>query len=190
MERTEWNGEGVRGSQDRIQALEPGPGFVSEEFAEKDSGFVREGFCKNLTCKYRPFVMFSEKNMQLRGRTGEHKNFRNLAFVLPTFTNFTNLPENVFFTDDVLPQRIGSAVIHIGICAFLNLPAEFSWKNQTETELFFPQWICRKCCKLQWECQFTTFLTLPSRVVKKRRHRSVGIWICILGPSRIHGEIF
>ena len=33
-----------------------------------------------------------------------------------------------------------------------------------------PQPICRKCCKLQWEWQFTTFLTLLSRVLKKRRH--------------------
>ena len=35
-----------------------------------------------------------------------------------------------------------------------------------------PQLICRKCCKLNcsWEWQFTTFLTLPSRMLKKRRH--------------------
>ena len=90
-----------------------------------------------------------------------------------TFLLFINLPENMFFTNKFyspttdLPEVL-SYMLGFAMC---DLP-ESSCRIFLEKpdRAILPQPICRKCCQLQWEWPFTTFLTLPSRMLKKRRH--------------------
>ena len=95
------------------------------------------------------------------------------SLLRPTFLLFINLPENVFFANKFYSPTtdLPEVLSYILGFAMYDLP-ESSCRIFLEKPdgAILPQPICRTCCKLQWEWQVTTFLTLPSRVVKNRRH--------------------
>ena len=84
------------------------------------------------------------------------------SLLRPTFLLFINLPENVFFTNKFYSPTtdLPEVLSYILGFAMYDLP-ESSCRIFLEKPdgAILPQPIGRKCCKLQWKWQFTTFLT-------------------------------